>query len=449
MQKPKRQLSLYHIWGIIIGTVIGSGVFINIPIVQKATGSPILATFAWLIGGLILIPQILIFSELGSAYPEQGFGYTYLKKAGKPSLAFLYVWTAFWITDMPSITIMSVAGIVALKFFFPILANSLLTKLIASFLIIALTSIHYFSVRKAGNFQLLLTLIKISPLILLAFFGIVLFKSDNLFVTPMIENYDGNWIWLVMIGVAGTVWSYAGFPNVLYMAGEIENPQKNIPRALISSLLFVTLIYTLVGFASGSLMPHSDLINVSGGFANPFKYLPWLAGIAGGFLAISAFISITGATNACIMAQPRLQYSIAKDGMFFKSFGYLHPKYGTPSKSILFQSGSAIILIFIGGIESLLGYFTFAFLFQNIMIFSSFFKLKKRDDYNPKYKTPMWKTMVIFSLIIQPILIIATFQAFPFKGVLFASIITALGLPAYLFFKNYEFDNFKIKKRLT
>ena len=156
--------------------------------------------------------------------------------------------------------------------------------------------------------------------------------------------------------------------------------------------------------------------------------------------------SMGAATNACIMAQPRLQYSIARDGLFFKSFAYLHPKYGTPSKSIIFQSGAAIILIFIGGIESLLGYFTFAFLFQNILIFGSIFWLKKRKDYNPTYKAPMWKTMVIFSLIIQPILIIATFQVFPFKGVIIASAITALGLPAYLFFKNYEFDGMRIRK---
>ena len=446
MLKPKRELSLYHVFGIIIGTVIGSGVFINIPIVQKATGSPILATFAWLVGGLILIPQIFIFSELGTAYPEQGFGYTYLKKAGSPSLAFLYVWTAFWITDMPSITIMSVAGIVALKFFFPILANSILTKIIASLLILTLTSVHYFSVKKGGNFQFVITIIKISPLILLSIFGVILFRSENLFIAPLIENYDRNWLWLIILGVSGTIWSYAGFPNVLYMAGEIKDPQRNIPKALITSLFFVTLVYTLVGFASGLLIPHNELINLSGSFANPFKYLPWFAGIAGGFLAISAFISITGATNACIMAQPRLQYSIARDGLFFKSFAYLHPKYGTPSKSIIFQSGAAIILIFIGGIESLLGYFTFAFLFQNILIFGSIFWLKKRKDYNPTYKAPMWKTMVLFSLIIQPILIIATFQVFPFKGVIIASAITALGLPAYLFFKNYEFDGMRIRK---
>ncbi|MCF7798029.1 MAG: amino acid permease, partial [Candidatus Marinimicrobia bacterium] len=157
MTTIKRELSLSHVLAIIIGTVIGSGVFISLPIVQKATGSPLLASIAWLVGGLIWLPQIFILSEMGTAYPKQGFGYLYLQKAGSPMLAFLYVWTVFWTSDTPSITILAVSAIAALKIFAPVLADSVWTKLLAALLIAILTWVHYRSVRQGGRLQIVLT----------------------------------------------------------------------------------------------------------------------------------------------------------------------------------------------------------------------------------------------------------------------------------------------------
>ncbi len=436
MPNIKRELSMQHVLAIIIGTVIGSGVFISLPIVQQATGSPLLAAIAWLIGGLIWLPQIYILSEMGTAYPKQGFGYLYLQKAGSPMLAFLYVWTVFWTSDTPSITILAVSAIAALKIFAPVLANSIWTKLFAALIIVLLTWVHYRSVRQGGRMQIVLTIAKISPLILLAFIGIAFVGSPNLFLTPV--RVEGHWIVLLMAGVSATVWSYAGFPNILYMAGEIKNPAKILPRALIGSTIFVTIIYTLVAFATGAIVPHAVLIGISGGFANPFEYLPLFAAIAAPFLAIAAFTSMVGCASACIMVQPRIEYAIAKDGLFFKSFGSLHPKYGTPGNSILFQSGLAIILIFFGGLEDLLGYFTLSYILQNLLVYLVIFWLKRREDYQPAYHSPAWQLMAGLAIIFQIALLYGTFIAFPRGGVLSAGGLIVTGLPVYWFFKTHR-----------
>ncbi len=434
MTELKRQLSLSHSLAIIIGTVIGSGVFIQLPFVQQATGSSGLAVVAWLIGGLIWLPQIFILAEMGTAYPDQGFGYLYLQKAGSPPLAFLYVWTVFWTSDTPSITILTVAAVAALDVFYPVLSDTILTKLIATAIIIMLTAVHYRSIRQGGRLQIVLTIVKVSPLILLSCIGLFFLRSPHLSFQSELMT-DKSLFVLLSAGVAATVWSYAGFPNILYMAGEIRNPGRNLPLALLGSLVLVTLVYVLVALATGAMVPHEELINISGGFANPFKYLPWFAAIAAGFLALAAFTSMVGCANACIMVQPRIEYAIARDGLFFNVFGKLHPRFGTPSNSLLIQSGVAILMIYIGGIEALMGYFTLSYILQNLLVYCTIFWLRRRDDYQPSYRSPAWILMASLAILFQVLLLFGTFEAFPTDGVLASLGLILTGLPVYFFFK--------------
>jgi fructoselysine transporter len=430
-----RKLNLGHVLAIIVGTVIGSGVFITLPLVARETGSPMLAVFAWLIGGVIWIPQIFILAELGTAYPEEGFGYLYLKKAGSKPLAFLYVWTVFWTSDTPSITIIALSASAALKIFYPPLDGTILGKLFAAMLIISLTYVHYRDVKQGGNLQIFLTIAKISPLILLSVAGLFYLNSGNFHSTlPIVDPQKGIWT-LLVAGVAATTWSYAGFPNVLYMAGEIKNPQRNLPRALIGSAIGITLAYTLIALATSAIVPHGKLLESSGSFANPFQYLPFFAKFAAPFLAIAAFISMIGAASACIMVQPRIQYAIARDGLFFSTFGHVHPRFHTPDYSILLQSGLAIMLLLVGNIEQLLGYFTLSYLLQNALVYAAFFKLRTREDYHPTYHAPVWWLMAFLAIATQLYLAYGTFIAYPSGGVLSAAILIGSGLPIYFYFK--------------
>lgn len=437
MPELKRELNTGHVLALILGVVIGSGVFINLPIVAREAGSPLMAVLAWVIGGVIWLPQVFVLAEMATAYPEEGFGYLYLKKAGSPALGFLYVWTVFWTSDAPSITIVAASAVVALDVFWDGFNNPIMIRAFGSAIIIILTSIHYFSVKGGGKSQVILTIAKLSPLILLIFLGLFLFDKTNLFIEPLVSvaTKDKSILTLLVAGVAGTIWSYAGFTNILYMSGEIKNPQKTLPKSLFMSVIFVTIAYSLIALATSIFVPYSELAGISGGFANPFKYLPAFKSIAGGFLAIAAFVSMVGCINAMIMVQPRIEYAIAKDGLFFKPFAHVHPKYKTPDYSILLQSGVAIVLLMIGGIEGLLGYFTLSYLFQNAMVYATIFFLKKRDDYKPTYHSPAWKIMAVLAVAIQMYLIYGTFLAYPAGGIIAAIILIGTGLPTYWYFK--------------
>jgi len=435
--KPKRQLNLLQTSSIIIGQVIGSGIFINIPIVAAIAGNSWIAEFIWFLGGLLWLPQIFILAEMGTAYPDQGGPYHFIHKAGSPFLAFIYTWTAFLTSDTPTLTIIGLLATDALSFFFPELGLGIYAKIFAAVLIAIFTVLQYRSVKSGGNVQVVLTFAKLFPLLAVVVIGFFFIGDGNLYVESLFRTNENQPISLSIItaGVAATIWAYAGFLNILYTSGEVKNPTKNLPKALIGSVLFVMGAYVLISFFTNAIVPFSDLISVEEGkFINPFKYIDGISGIAGGIFAIAVFVSMLGVMNSSIITQPRLEYAMAKDGLFFKRFGNLHPKFLTPSFSIVFQSVFAVVLLF-GNLNDLLGYFTLSYVLQNTLVYGSIFWLHKKDDYKPTYKSPVWKIMGGVSVLVQLYLAYGAFLAFPLGGLLACLSLIFTGLPLYLYFK--------------
>ena len=435
--KPKRQLNLLQTSSIIIGQVIGSGIFINIPIVAAIAGNSWIAVFIWFLGGLLWLPQIFILAEMGTAYPDQGGPYHFIHKAGSPFLAFIYTWTAFLTSDTPTLTIIGLLAADALSFFFPELGLGIYAKIFAAVLIAIFTVLQYRSVKSGGNVQVVLTFAKLFPLLAVVVIGFFFIGDGNLYVESLFRTNENQPISLSIItaGVAATIWAYAGFLNILYTSGEVKNPTKNLPKALIGSVLFVMGAYVLISFFTNAIVPFSDLISVEEGkFINPFKYIDGISGIAGGIFAIAVFVSMLGVMNSSIITQPRLEYAMAKDGLFFKRFGNLHPKFLTPSFSIVFQSVFAVVLLF-GNLNDLLGYFTLSYVLQNTLVYGSIFWLHKKDDYKPTYKSPVWKIMGGVSVLVQLYLAYGAFLAFPLGGLLACLSLIFTGLPLYLYFK--------------
>ena len=433
---PLRQISFVQTVALIVGTVIGSGVFISLPIVARLSGSPGMGVLVWAIGGLLWIPQILILAEMGSAYPSQGACYVYLQKAGSPFLAFLYTWTAFLTSDTPTVTIVALSAIAALKVFSPAFTDPVWSRLMAGALIAGLTWLHVRSVRLGGNTQIVLTITKIAPLVAVAVIGLSALSSGNLFFDVPPATLEGTTLFaLITAGLSATIWSYAGFANILYVAGEVRDPERTLPRALVGSLLFVMTAYILISAGTSALVPYADLVGASGGFVNPFLYVAGLAGIAGGLFAVIAFVSMVGALNATIMLQPRLEYAIARDGLFFPVFARLHPRYLTPAHSIIIQSGLGILLFLLGDLENMLGYFTFSYALQNVLLYGAIFFLRRRADYRPSYRAPAWWLFAGLAILIQLYLAAGTFIAYPAGGGLAAAGLILSGLPVYFYYK--------------
>jgi fructoselysine transporter len=436
-EKPIRQLGFVQTAALVIGVVIGSGVFINLPIVARIAGSPWAAAGVWLLGGVVWIPQALILAEMGTAYPNQGGPYYYIHKAGSPFLGFLYTWTAFLTSDTPTLTIVGLAAAAAAAFFAPSLADPLYARLFATLLIVAFAALQYRSVKLGGHVQVGLTIFKLLPLFAVVVIGAFFLGSGNLAAEPIFESEAAaDPFYIITAGMAATLWAYAGFLNILYMAGEVKEPDKNLPRALVGSIFFVMIAYVLINLGTAAIVPFDELIAVGADeFVNPFLYLDFFAEYAGGVFYFVVFVSMLGVLNACMATQPRLEYAMARDKLFFESFGKLHPRYLTPHYSIVVQAGFAVVLFLIGDIDDLLGYFTLSYVLQNALVYGAIFWLRKREDYKPTYKARWWGAMATASIAVQLYIAYGAFVAYPTGGALAAGGLIASGAPIYYFFK--------------
>lgn len=428
----KRKLGFWAALAIAVGTTVGSGIFSSVGAVAQASGSPLMTILAFVVGGLIIIPQMCVYAELSTAYPVDGADYIYIKNAGSRPLAFLSGWATFWANDPVSLSIMALAISNYINFLVPI--SPLTGRLIGTVIIILFMLLHIRSVEGGGAFQTIITAAKIIPFVIVIGAGFFYLKGSNLTNPPLLATPSG---WSALLaGVSATSWSYTGMAAVTYMTGEIKDPGKTMPRALIWSCIIVMLLYTGLALAMTGIMPFNELVASTAPMADALTYIPVFGKIAGIFVAITGIIVILGSLSSCIMYQPRLEYAMAKDGLFFKIFAHVNEKYETPDWSIIIQCALGIILMFISNLVDLLGYFTLVLLLKNIMTYASIFWNRRRPDYNPIWRTPAWVLMTILAIGSCMILVWSTFLWAPTQGLIAALVVVATGLPAYYYWNS-------------
>ena len=316
---------------------------------------------------MLQIPSNFCYAELASAYPEDGGQYVYFKEAGSRHLAFLCGWVSFWATDPPSISIMALAIANYLAFFMPI--HGFYLKLIAVAFVLIFMFIHLRSVEGGGKFQTIITALKIIPFALIIGVGLFNIKGD-LFLSSTKLVGAGTGFVALLAGISATTWSYDGMGAACYMSGEIKDPHKNMPKGLILTALIVLALYVGLTVVSSGLLSVNELSESSAPIALLASKIPVIGPYASTVVAIMAIIVVIGSLSSCIMFQPRIEYAMAKDGLFFKKFAEIHPKYETPAFSILVQCAVAIVLILATSLSDLLGYFTLVALLKNFLLWT-------------------------------------------------------------------------------
>jgi fructoselysine transporter len=429
----KRKLGLWAAVAISVGTTVGSGIFSSLGEVAGASGTGLLVIMSFLVGGLINIPANLCYAELATAYPEDGGQYVYFREAGSRPLAFLCGWISFWATDPPSISIMALAIANYLGFFvgLPILG----LKFVAVALVLVFMVIHLRSVEGGGGFQTFITFFKILPFALLIGIGIFYVRGEVI-TGPALPGASVG-ILALLAGISATTWSFDGMGAVCYMTGEIKDPKKTMPRALIIAVLVVVILYVLLSIVTTGLLPIEELASSDAPVALAASRIPLIGEAAGVVTAIMAIIVIIGSLSSCIMFQPRIEYAMAKDGLFFKSFAKVHPKWETPYFSILIQCAVAIVLIFASSLSDLLGYFTLVALMKNLLTFGTIFVLRrKKTGYDPLWKMPAGYFMAGIAMFMTLTLIVSTFLWAPIPGLVCAIVAIVTGLPVYYYWNS-------------
>ena len=428
----KRKLGLGAALAVAVGTTVGSGISSSLAEVAGASGSALMLIASFVIGGLIMIPQNLLYAELASAYPEDGGQYTWLKEAGWRPVAFLNGWLAFWATDPSTCSVMSLAIANYLAFFIPALSG-VAVKLVAIALIIAFTALHYRSVEAGARFQAFVTSLKLLPFFLLVGVGMFYMHSD-LLTTPAVAGAPVGLVAL-LAGVSATTWSYDGAVGACYMAGEVKDPNRTMPRVMIYCIAIVIALYAGLSTIAAGLIPLEELAASDAPIALAFSKIPVIGPAAGVVTALLAIVVITGSVSGATMYQPRLEYAMAKDGLWYSRFAEVHPKYNTPSFALMAQAVYAIILVCVSGINDLLGYFTFICLVKNMLVFCTMFVHRRKADYNPGWRCPAWKIMTVIAILANGILLVSTFLWAPTAALIASAVALVTGLPAYYFFE--------------
>jgi basic amino acid/polyamine antiporter, APA family len=351
-----RDLGLSHAGAVVVGTIIGSGIFLVPTEMMQAVGSARLVYLAWLVGGLLSFFGALTYAELGAMKPQVGGEYVYVRDAYGPLAGFLYSWTWFLIAKPASIATVTTGIALVLQTFpvFAFLSHSWIAQpftvtygqLVAIATAVSISGLNYIGVRRAAEFQLLFTLLKIAIILAIVVLG---FSYSAGAWTNFTTEFAG-----AKAGVAGffaalvaALWAYDGWNDLNMVAGEIRNPQRNIPLALIWGVATVAALYILVNAAVQYVLP---AVAVAGSNHPASDAMAQVLGRTGaGLVSAAMALSMLVTLNGTIMSGARVPFATARDGYFFKVLAEVHPRFHTPAVAIVAQCALAIVLLLLGG----------------------------------------------------------------------------------------------------
>ncbi|NLL92048.1 MAG: amino acid permease [Ruminococcaceae bacterium] len=412
-----------------IGTAVGSGIFTTVGEVAAASGCALFVMLSFLIGGLKQIPEALFYAEVSTAYPQNGASYRYFERANWRYIAFLSGMTNFLGTDPPGIAIIAIAFARYVSYFLG--AGDLVNKFIAIAAILAFMFIYVRSSEGGGKVLNVITTFKIIPFVILTLVGLAFINPSFITAGPAPGAPTG--ILALIAGVSATSWSYDGVTNAVCITGELKDPKK-MPFALVTSVLSVTILYTLFGGVVSGLLPFDKLTTSDTPVADAFTNISFIGKAAGSVTAAIGIVVILGCLGSCIFAQPRLQHAMANDGLWFQQFGKIHPKYGTPAFSIIVQCLIACVFVFFLDFADLLGYFSFVLNIRSIAGYLVIFKYRKQKNYRPTYRMPVWWLITGFLVVMAAIMLYGTLQWAPVASLIALGIAIVLSLIGFTYF---------------
>jgi basic amino acid/polyamine antiporter, APA family len=351
-----RDLGVSHAGAIVVGTIIGSGIFLVPAEMMQAVGSAKLVYLAWLVGGLLSFFGALTYAELGAMKPQPGGEYVYVRDGYGPLAGFLYAWTWFLIAKPASIATVT-TGLVRILGTFPVFAffsevviNRPFTisygQLVAITATVLISLLNYIGVKKAGEFQLVFTLLKVAVILAIVLVGFSFSAGSWSHFAGTYSGAHGG-IAGFMAALVAALWAYDGWNDLNMVAGEIRQPERNIPIALIAGVATVGALYMLVNAAVQFVLP-AAAIAASPRPASDAIGLVW--GTLGASLVSAAMaVSMLVTLNGTIMSGARVPFAVARDRYFFAALAEVHPRFHTPSVAIVVQAALAILLLLFGG----------------------------------------------------------------------------------------------------
>jgi len=429
-----RVLGVPSIIAIVVGTMIGSGIFIVPATVAAEVRSPLVMLAVWIVGGILCVFGALSLAELAAAYQETGGIYVYLREAYGPLAGFLFGWALFLVVDSGSIAALSVAfSAKYLPHFLPM--DAFARKAVAILFILALMTVNILGVKRGAFLQNLLTTLKFAALLGVSVAVFLFAHGDwgNL-TAPAASGSSGNLVGSFGLALVAALWAYKGFEASTFNSGETKDPCRTLPIGLIAGCGLVTILYILANVAYLYAVP-ADAMAKSDRIAADAMNVA-VGPIGASIVAFVILFSILGAANGHVLTGTRVYYAMAKDGLFFRKMASIHPKFHTPHVSILVVGIWSIVLSLSGTFEQLLRYAVFGnWIFMGLAAAAVFILRRKRPDLPRPYKTWGYPvTPAVFAL--AAVFVVGSALVGAFLNSFFGLVIIALGVPAYLYWNS-------------
>lgn len=471
MQKifKNKSLGYFTVLSIVVGAVIGSGIFKKPAAMAQVLQSPELLLFVWILAGLVTLFGALSNSEVASMITETGGQFIFFKKMYGNLVAYLYGWSILAVIQTASIA--SITYVFAeyteyfiklprlpvdientYKFYIPFIGwifplRDIGVKLLTILTINFLSSVNYFGIKYGGYVANIFTSIKVLAMLLLIIFAFFYDGGSFSNFTNDSSNYQGfnfSTFGTIILALSACFWAYDGWNNITYIAGEVQQPQRNIPKALIVGTIIIITVYISINLAYMYVLP-IDQLSQSKLVASDVATLA-IGKIGGAIVAALVMISTFGTSNGSIMVSARVHYSMAKKGMFYDIIGKQHPKYQTPYNSLILQAVWASLLVFSGSFDDLTDMLIFvSWIFYALGGLGLFVLRRKMPDTERPYKVPFYPILpAIFVIFAFGFVVFTLYQDIDnfingkteIINSMFGLLLTLLGLPFYYYFKN-------------
>src|SRR6266852_2638174 len=373
----RRELGLASTTAAVIGGIIAVGIFLTPAGMAKALGSPMWLLAVWLVVGSMTLSGALCFGELAGRFPRAGGAYVYLQESYGRRTAFLFGWMCLLVMD-PAVTASLATGLGGyFAYIFPL--RQLLIKLVGAGVIWGLCLLNIFSIRFSAGFIRWTTWLKLALLGFLTTWAFAFHLGSWSNFVPFVAQRPGSLPLApaLGVGVVGAFFSFGGWWDVGKIAGEVRDPGRTLPRALLFGMLAVTFCYIVVSAVFLYLLP---LVKVTSDQTFVAQAGEVLFGPTGGVIfAAIVIICLVGSLAALIISAPRVYYAMASDVLFFRAVARTHPRFGTPANAIAIQGSIASLLVLLGNFEQIISYAIFIVVFFLGMTVSGLFILRTRQ----------------------------------------------------------------------
>lgn len=371
-----RKLGTTEATTIIIGGVIGSGIFLAPSLVANSVGSPGRSLAVWAVAGVLATAGALCYAELAAAIPESGGTYQFLKRAyGSRLLAFLAGWMFFFVDGPGSLAAVATAFASYAAVFLH--TGPLGTKVVAVSALVALVLVNIVGVRTGGWVQNVLTSLKVLALVAIVILPLASGAGSWSHFAAVGTEPSGGRLAAVGAAIIPASFAYSGWTFTSYVGGEFRDPGRAIPRGLILGMAAVIVIYLAVNIAYQYVLPFDQLAASTVVASDAMGVV--MGDRAAGFVAAAVMLSTLGALNAAVLAFPRMGYALAKDGLFFRGLERVHPRFQTPVAAIVVQGLIACAFVASGSYERILGYFGFTDFLAYGLVVLGLMVLRKRE----------------------------------------------------------------------